>query len=133
MLRYTRKLILESEFLAEECGTPAGLAEVLARGPVDLILICQSVPDAECDEVVERVRAESPEVKVLVLQESIPGVCSEHSDATMENLEGPPALLHKIHALLGVTDAQNGVAGGSSREKIVSASDFPWKPAHRPA
>jgi hypothetical protein len=46
-------------------------------------------------------------VKVLVLHESFPGICSVHSDATMESLEGPPALLHEIHALLGMRATEN--------------------------
>ena len=107
MLLYTRKRILDREFLVERCSELAGLAEILARGPLDLVLLCQSVPDAECEEVIERARAESPEVKVLVLHETMPGSCALHSDATMESLEGPPALLHEIHALLGLAAAQN--------------------------
>ena len=107
LLLYTRKRILDGEFHVEGCRDLAGLTEVLSRGPVDLVLLCQSVPDAECEEVIERVRAESPKVKVLVLHESISGSCSSHSDATMENLEGPPALLHEIHVLLGIAAAHN--------------------------
>jgi hypothetical protein len=45
-------------------------------------------------------------VKVLVLHETTPGSCSLHSDATMESLEGPPALLHEIYALLGIAAAK---------------------------
>jgi hypothetical protein len=107
MLLYTRQRILGKEFLVERCNTVAGLGEILARGPLDLLLLCQSVPDAECEEVIERVRAASPAVKVLVLHESTPGSCSLHSDSTMENLEGPPALLHEIHALLGIASVRD--------------------------
>lgn len=107
MLLYTREQILEREFLVERCNTLAGLEQVLSRGPLDLVLLCHSVPDAECEEVIETVRAASPGVKVLVLQESFPGACSVHSDATMESLDGPPALLHEIHALLGMAAAKD--------------------------
>jgi DNA-binding NtrC family response regulator len=107
MLQYTRERILDREFLVERCDTVAGLIEILARGPLDLVLLCQSVPDAECEEVIQRVREESPEVKVLVLHEATPGSCSLHSDATMDSLGGPPALLHEIHALLGIAAAQS--------------------------
>jgi hypothetical protein len=107
MLQYTRERILEREFLVERCGKLEALTEILARGPLDLLLLCQSVPDAECEEVIQRVREESPEVKVLVLHEATPGFCSLHSDATMESLEGPPALLHEIHVLLGIAATQN--------------------------
>ena len=112
MLLYTRERILDREFLVERCNTLAGLRQVLSRGPLDLLLLCQSVPDAECEEVIERVRAESPEVKVLVLHEAYPGACSVHSDATMESLEGPPALLHEIYLLLGMPRAENAPAHG---------------------
>jgi DNA-binding response OmpR family regulator len=131
MLLYTRKLILEAEFSVERCEELSGLAEVLSRGRVDLVLVCHSVPQEECAEVIEKVRAESPAVKVLALQESLGGACSAHSDATMDNLEGPPALLHEIHALLGMATGENEITDGSSRGKIVSFSDF--QSAHRPA
>lgn len=107
MLNYTRKRILDNEFLVERCEDLAGLAEVLSRGPVDLVLLCHSVPDWECEAVIEKVHAESPEAKVLVLHESMPGACSVHSDASLESLEGPPALLHEIRVLLGMRAAQN--------------------------
>jgi DNA-binding NtrC family response regulator len=107
MLNYTRKRILDNEFLVERCEDLAGLAEVLSRGPVDLVLLCHSVPDWECEAVIATVRAESPKAKVLVLHESMPGACSVHSDASMESLEGPPALLYEIHTLLGRRAAQN--------------------------
>ena len=129
MLLYTRKLILEGEFSVERCEEPSGLEEVLSRGPVDLVLVCHSVPQEECEAVIEKVRAESPAAKVLVLHEAPGGACSAHSDATMDNLEGPPALLHEIHALLGMAAGQNEMDGESSRGKIVSFSDF--QSAHR--
>jgi hypothetical protein len=106
MLLYTRGQILGREFLVERCHTLTGLKQVLSRGPLDLVLLCHSVPDAECEEVIETVRAESPGVKVLVMHEATPGACSMHSDASIKNLEGPPALLHEIHALLGTAAAQ---------------------------
>ena len=109
MLLYTRERILDREFFVERCNRLEGLTEILARGPLDLLLLCQSVPDAECEEVIDRARAESPDVKVLILHEAYPGSCSLRSDATMESLEGPPALLHEIHALLGIAVAQNEV------------------------
>jgi hypothetical protein len=123
MLLYTREQILSREFLVERCNTLGGLAEVLSRGPLDLVLLCQSVPDWECEEVIAKVRAVSAETKVLTLHESFPGVCAMHSDATIENLDGPPALLNEIHALLGITAGQNEIAGESSRGKVVSFSN----------
>ena len=107
MLLHTRKLILDREFVAEKCDTLAGLTEILSRCPVDLLLICQSVPDAECKEVIEMARAASPEMKVLVMQAGHAGLCSVHSDAAMENLEGPPALLEEIRGMLGIADPQS--------------------------
>jgi hypothetical protein len=106
MLLYTRKRILEPEFHVDRCGEVACLAEILAQGPLDLLLLCQSVPDAECEEVIEMVREASPDVKVLVLEAGHPGSCSVHSDASIQNLDGPPALLHEIHALLGTASSQ---------------------------
>jgi hypothetical protein len=112
MLLFTRKLILDKEFVVESCSKLVALTEILDRGPLDLILLCQSVPDEECEEVIERARVASPAVKVLVLHETTPGSCSLHSDATMDSLEGPPALLQEIHALLGIA-AQNAAGNAA--------------------
>lgn len=101
MLLMTRQLILSREFFVEKCDTVAGLTEILARGSLNLVVMCQSVSDAECEQVLRMVRGASPEVMVLVLEGGHSGSCSLHSDAAMENMEGPRALLHKIHALLG--------------------------------
>jgi hypothetical protein len=107
MLLYTRKLILGREFIAERCDTLPGLTEILSRGHLDLVLICQSVPAAECEEVIEMVRAASPEAKVLVMQAGHPASCSVHSDAAMENLDGPHALLEEIRGILGIAAPQS--------------------------
>jgi hypothetical protein len=108
MLLFTRKCILERDFSAEICSGLTWLEEMLAQGPVDIVVVCHSVPDRECDRVIELSRAAWPEVKILVLQEATHGDCSLHSDGTMENLEGPPALLHEVHTLLGIAAAENG-------------------------
>ena len=92
MLLFTRRRILEREYGVETCDRLRDLEAVLAEGPFQVTVLCQSVPDAECKEVMRRVRAAWPEVKVLVLRESIVGVCSTRSDCTMDSLDGPPAL-----------------------------------------
>jgi DNA-binding NtrC family response regulator len=100
MLLYTRKKILEREFSVETCTRVSGLKEVLDRGPVDVAVLCHSVPDAECQEVMHCLHEHSPGVKVLVLYESVPAVCTEQSDRTMESLEGPSTLLDDVRALM---------------------------------
>lgn len=100
LLLYTRKKILEREFSVEICTHVSGLGEVLARGRVDIAVVCHSVPDAECEEVMHRVREHSPGVKVLVLYEAVQEFCSDHSDKTMECLEGPSRLIDDVRALM---------------------------------
>jgi hypothetical protein len=107
MLLFTRKRILDKEFAVEICDGLTRLGEILPQGPVHLVVLCHSVPDSECDEVIDLSRAAWPEVKILVLQDGDVGDCALHSDKTMESLEGPPALLHQIHALLGMGPAQH--------------------------
>jgi DNA-binding NtrC family response regulator len=109
MLLFTRKKILEREFFVEICTRVSGLKEVLERGPIDVAVLCHSVPDAECQEVVHCLREYSPAVKVLVLYESTPEVCTEQSDKTMESLEGPSVLLEDVRELL--EDAAQESAG----------------------
>jgi hypothetical protein len=106
MLLYTRKCILERDFAVELCCSVVRLGEVLAQGPVLVVVVCHSVSDWECDEVIELSRAAWPGVRILALQEGIPGECSIHADQTMEHLEGPPVLLYKVHSMLGVGPAE---------------------------
>jgi DNA-binding NtrC family response regulator len=100
MLLFTRKKILEREFSVDICTRISGLDAVLARGRIDIAVVCHSVPDTECEEMMHRLREQSPAVKVLVLYESTPDLCSSHSDGSMENLEGPSSLLQKVHELM---------------------------------
>ena len=111
MLLFTRKRILEREYWVETCDSLCDLEGVLAKGPFQLALLCQSVPEAECQEVMQRLRAAWPEIKVLVLRESIVGVRTARSDCTMDNREGPPALLHEIRVLLEIAAAESAAAG----------------------
>lgn len=103
LLLFTRKKILEREFSVEICTNIAELKPILSRGPVDVAVLCHSVPEDECQEVVLRLRAHSPNVKVLVLYEAVPEICTDASDKTMECLEGPSTLLRDVRALLEET------------------------------
>jgi len=107
MLLYTRKCILEGDFSVEICSGLARLGESLREGPVRVVVICHSVPDEECEAAIQMARAAWPGVKILTLQEGDHQVCSLHADKSMDNLEGPPALLSKVHALLGTASAEN--------------------------
>lgn len=100
LLLFTRCKILEREFFVETCSQISGLEPILARGPVDVAVICHSVPDAECQEVMHSLHEHSPAVKVLVLYETVPEVCTEKSDKTMESLDGPSTLLEDVRALM---------------------------------
>jgi hypothetical protein len=100
LLLFTRCKILERDFFVESCSQISALEPILARGPIDIAVLCHSVPDAECQEVTHLLRQHSPAVKVLVLYESVPEVCTEESDKTMESLEGPSTLLKDVHALM---------------------------------
>jgi hypothetical protein len=107
MLLFTRKCILDAEFSVEICSELARLTKLLASDPVQVMVLCHSVPESECEEVIKMSRAAWPGVKILTLQESDLGECALHSDKTMECLDGPPALLHEVHALLRIAATQN--------------------------
>jgi hypothetical protein len=111
MLLYTRKCILQSDFSVEICTGLARLGECLRQGPVRVVVICHSVPDQECEAVIEMARATWPGIKILTLREGVEETCSLHADKTMESLEGPPALLYKVHSLLGTAAAGNATYG----------------------
>jgi hypothetical protein len=111
MLLYTRKCILEREYSVKLCRGLARLGEILREGPVDVLVLCHSVSDAECEKVIELSRAVWPKMKVLALREGAATDCGLHSDRTMESLEGPPALLFKIHSMLSSASAENATLG----------------------
>jgi DNA-binding NtrC family response regulator len=100
LLLYTRKKILEREVFVETCTQISELPAILSRGPVEIVMICHSVPDEECHEVLHCVRAYCPEVKVLVLHGTATETCTEDSDKTMGSLEGPTMLLNDVRALM---------------------------------
>lgn len=100
LLLYTRKKVLEPEFFVEVCTDIPSLEQTLSRGPCEIAVLCHSVPDAECQEVLLRVREHCPDVKVLVLYEYMPEQCTDESDRTMGCLEGPAMLLKDVHALM---------------------------------
>ena len=100
MLLFTRKKILEQEFSVDTCTDASGLDPILADRRVDIAVLCHSVPDAECQEVLRRLRQHSPRVKVLVLYEALPEMCTEGSDKKMESLAGPSTLVDDVHALM---------------------------------
>jgi hypothetical protein len=105
MLLYTRKCILQNDFSVEICDGLARLGECLREGPVRVVVICHSVPDQECEAAIEMARAAWPGIKILTLREGDHEECSLHADKSMESLEGPPALLYKVHSLLGTASA----------------------------
>ena len=81
------------------------------KGPVRVVVICHSVPDQECEAAIEMSRAAWPGIKILTLREGDHGECSLHADKSMENLEGPPALLYKVHSMLGSASAESPSQG----------------------
>jgi hypothetical protein len=105
MLLYTRKCILESDFSVETCSGLGRLGECLRADPVRVVVICHSVPDRECEAAIEMARAAWPGIKILTLREGEHEECSLHADKSMQNLEGPPALLYKVHSLMGTAFA----------------------------
>jgi hypothetical protein len=111
MLLFTRKCILEREFSVELCRGLIQLDELLAQGPVHVIVMCHSVPDSECEEAMGLARAAWPEVKILTLREGDHGECPLHSDRTMESLDGPPMLLSKVHSMLGMASTEGALVG----------------------
>ena len=105
------------------------LDAILTKGQIDIAVLCHSVPDAECEEVMHRLREHSHGVKVLVLYESMPDLCSSHSDEAMENLEGPSSLLHKLHELMeeAAHDKARHAIAIARGHGVICASNAPSK------
>jgi DNA-binding response OmpR family regulator len=63
----------------------------------DLLILCQSVPMLDADELSEICRFRCPETKILLLGADIREDETEiNADSTMCSLEGPTALIDKV-------------------------------------
>jgi hypothetical protein len=108
MLLQTRKLILGAYFQVEIAGRISHAVQLIADGSFDLIVLCSSLADHECERVARLARTQNPRPKVLTLSET--GRQSSGHEAGDELMVeiGPLALIRKSTAMLGLEMKGNG-------------------------
>ncbi len=65
----------------------------------DLVVVCDSLPEGERQDLVERVRSEAPQMLVVKMNGYDSGPHAS-ADATVDEAHGPGALVSTIYALL---------------------------------
>jgi DNA-binding NtrC family response regulator len=95
----TRKLVLETakhNVLTAHSGAE-GL-EIFARHPVDAVVVHSAIKDVPCNQIVERIKEEKPQMKVILLAPSPAYRCSG-ADLTLPSHE-PDKLLHALQDIV---------------------------------
>jgi hypothetical protein len=100
VLQLTRRWILEREFSVTLCENLWELAHAMQEGPVNALLVCDSVPAQQAREAARLLRAGYPAAKLVRLEPSRAQACDLPADARIAGLDGPPALLRQLHTLL---------------------------------
>ncbi len=67
--------------------------------PADVVVVCDSLPELERQDLVERVRLQAPQMLVVKMNGYDSGPHAS-ADATVDEAHGPGALVSTIYALL---------------------------------
>jgi DNA-binding response OmpR family regulator len=101
MLLQTRRLILGTYFDVEAAGRISEAGSILAKRDFDLIVLCDTLSDAECQQIAQMVREQCPQPTLL----SILGPGNKGHDRevgrTLALAGGPLQLLKECADALG--------------------------------
>jgi CheY-like chemotaxis protein len=106
MLLQTRKLILGAYFQVAAAGSAREAESLIAAQAFDLILLCYSLSQAECEQVADLIREHTPKPKILLLNAAGNRCLKEGFDEEFSLENGPSSLLRKSAEMLGF-DLQN--------------------------
>jgi DNA-binding response OmpR family regulator len=67
MLLQTRRLILGTYFDVEAAGRMSEAGSIISKNDFDLIVLCDTLTDAECQQIAEMVRNRNPQPTLLSL------------------------------------------------------------------
>lgn len=111
LLLETRRLILGAFFQARGAGSIEDAEALLAMHRFDLIILCSTLSDQECDRVVELAEFQKPRPHILIL--SPPGCNPPRSSADnmLMTESGPYQLLKRSAEILGVDLKAPGLVG----------------------
>lgn len=103
MLLHTRQLILGAFFEVQGAGRIREAEALISTRSFDLIILCYTLSEPECRQVLDLVADQEPRPRILILNPvgSAPEV-SLPNQAAMLTESGPYFLLKKTAELLGV-------------------------------
>lgn len=102
MALQTRKLMLGAYFDVYAAGRVVEANRLLAERRFDLIVLCYTLPDHDCQKIVDTAQKHCPFAKILML--TVTGYAASHAAADPYFLaaeEGPFVLVKKSAELLG--------------------------------
>jgi DNA-binding response OmpR family regulator len=101
MLLQTRRLILGTYFDVEAAGRISEAGSILAKRDFDLIVLCDTLSDAECQQIAQMVREQRPQPTLLSILG--PGNRGHEREVgrTLELAGGPLQLLKECADALG--------------------------------
>jgi ActR/RegA family two-component response regulator len=102
MVLQTRKLMLGAYFEVSAAGRALEAQILLAEHPFDLIVLCYTLTEDDCQKIVETVRRQSPDAKFLMLTITGYGANRTNMESYCLPAEaGPFVLVKKSAELLG--------------------------------
>ena len=103
LLFETRRLILErAGFQVWTAGEVTEAVQILAKEPIDLFILCQSLPVDECASILKAAHILRPDMKNLVMAGETLGLSAEKHDTFLTTFLGPLALIALIQIKIGV-------------------------------
>jgi DNA-binding response OmpR family regulator len=103
MLLQTRKLILGTYFDVKAAGRMSEAGSVLSKNEFDLIVLCDTLTDAECQQIAEMVDDRKPKPTLLSLLGPGTKTHDRHVGRSVALKGGPLQLLKECADVLGVT------------------------------
>jgi DNA-binding response OmpR family regulator len=102
MLLQTRRLILGTCFDVESAGRMSEAGSVLSKHEFDLIVLCDTLTDAECQQIAEMIERQTPKPTVLSILGPGTKGHERHVGRTLSLKGGPLQLLRECANVLGV-------------------------------
>jgi hypothetical protein len=101
MLLQTRRLILGTYFEVEAAGRVSEAGSILSKHDFDLIVLCDTLTDRECQQIADMVKGQIPQPELL----SLLGPGTDGSDRSvgrkLDFVGGPLQLLKECANVLG--------------------------------
>jgi len=120
MALQTRKLMLGAYFDVTAAGRAPEAKSILASHEFDLIVLCYTLSEVDCRQIIDASHAASPSAKILLLTAS--GYAEKHlAHSKLPSEEGPFVLVRKAAEMLGYEFVSKGRMVPAASPLIVAA------------